>query len=76
MLKIRLKRSGKKRFPSYKIVLSESLKKRDGKSFLEIGFYNPYKKFFSINKKFLIKYLSFGATPTNIVQYLISQLIY
>ncbi len=75
MLKIKLKRCGKKCVQQYKICLSESLKKRNAKSFLDIGYYNPSRKFFYINKKKLIEYLSFGALPTKSVYYLISKLV-
>ena len=41
MLKIRLKRTGRKKKPFYKIILTENLSRRDGKAFLELGFYDP-----------------------------------
>ena len=44
MLKIRLKRVGRKKKPFYRIVLMESLSRRDGKSIAEIGYYDPIKK--------------------------------
>ena len=50
MLKIRLKRTGQRKKPFYKIVLMKSLSKRDGKHILEFGYYNPLKKFVYINK--------------------------
>lgn len=75
MLKIRLKREGRIKQPIYKIILTESLKKRDGKFILNLGYYNPFKKYFYINKFLLIKYLNSGAQPTNTVRYLIKNLI-
>jgi small subunit ribosomal protein S16 len=44
MLKIRLKRAGKKRQPSYRVVLMNSTTKRDGYAIEEFGFYNPITK--------------------------------
>lgn len=41
MLKIRLKRTGKKNAPSYRIVVSNSRSPRNGKAVEEIGWYNP-----------------------------------
>lgn len=41
MVKIRLTRIGKTNSPSYRIVVVDSKKKRDGKSIEIIGFYNP-----------------------------------
>lgn len=44
MLKIRLKRSGRKNKPFYKIVLMENLSKRDGKAIVDFGTMIHYKK--------------------------------
>ncbi len=41
MLKIRLKRTGKKNAPSYRIVVADSRSPRDGKAKEELGWYNP-----------------------------------
>lgn len=41
MLKIRLKRTGKKNAPSYRIVISDSSRPRNGKAIEEIGWFNP-----------------------------------
>ena len=49
MLKIRLKRAGRKRQPSYRVVLMNSRTKRDGYAIEELGFYNPITKKFKIN---------------------------
>ena len=50
MLKIRLKRTGRKSKPFYRIVLMENLSKRDGKSICELGYYDPIKKIMNFNK--------------------------
>lgn len=71
MLKIRLKRTGRKNKPFYKIVLMENLSKRDGKSIEELGFYDPLKKIISFNTLKLHKYINAGAYPTNTVRHLI-----
>lgn len=71
MLKIRLKRTGRKNKPFYKIVLMENLSKRDGKSIEELGFYDPLKKVISFNTLKLHKYINTGAYPTNTVRHLI-----
>ncbi len=41
MLRIRLKRIGKKKQPSYRIVVADSRSPRDGRPVQEIGHYNP-----------------------------------
>ena len=53
MLKIRLKRVGRKKKPFYRIVLMESLSRRDGKSIAEIGYYDPIKKIINMDKAML-----------------------
>lgn len=75
MLKIRLKRTGRKRTPFYKIVLMENLARRDGEAILELGYYDPLKKIINFDKLNLYKYLNFGAYPTNTVRHLIYKLL-
>ena len=75
MLKIRLKRTGRKSKPFYRIVLMENLSKRDGKSIAELGYYDPLKKRLSFNKSELHKYLNSGAYPTDTVRHLIYKMM-
>jgi len=75
MLKIRLKRVGRKNKPSYKIVLMNNLSKRDGKSILELGYYDPITKILNVNNIEVQKYLNFGAYPTNTVRHLLLKII-
>lgn len=75
MLKIRLKREGKIKNPVYKIVLTENLRKRDGKFIKNLGYYNPLKKYCYINKLLLIKYLNLGAYPTHTIRHLLKDLL-
>lgn len=75
MLKIRLKRAGRKARAFYKIVLTENLSRRDGKNLAEIGFYDPIEKLLKINKEELLKYLKNGAYPTPRVRHLILKMI-
>ena len=75
MLKIRLKRTGRKKKPFYKIVLMENLSKRDGKSIAELGYFDPLKKRVSFDKLELYKHLNNGAYPTPTVRHLIYKMI-
>jgi small subunit ribosomal protein S16 len=75
MLKIRLKRTGRKNKPFYRIVLMENLTKRDGKSIAELGYYDPLKKRVSFDKLELYKHLNNGAYPTPTVRHLIYKMI-
>jgi small subunit ribosomal protein S16 len=71
ILKIRLKRAGKKRQPSYRVVLMNSTTKRDGYAIEEFGFYNPITKKFKINVKRILLRLEQGAQPSETVKNLL-----
>ena len=75
MLKIRLKRTGRKTKPFYRIVLMENLSKRDGKSIAEIGYYDPVKKIINFDKVTLHKYINHGAYPTDTIRHLIYKML-
>jgi small subunit ribosomal protein S16 len=75
MLKIRLKRIGRKNKPFYRVVLMESLSKRDGKSIAELGYYDPLKKIINLDKITISKYLNYGAYPTNTMRHLIYKVL-
>ena len=44
MIKLRLKRFGKKRETSFRLVACNSTSRRDGRPLQELGFYNPRTK--------------------------------
>ena len=75
MLKIRLKRTGRKARPFYRIVLMENLSRRDGKSLADLGYYDPLKKVLKFDKQLLHKYINCGAYPTNTVRHLIYKML-
>lgn len=75
MLKIRLKRTGRKSKPFYRIILVENLSRRDGGSIAELGYYDPIKKIINFDKINLHKYINCGAYPTNTVRHLIYQMV-
>ena len=64
MLKIRLKRCGRKKLPSYRIVLVRSQSRRDGRAIEELGYYNPMSKELVYNQDRIKLRLSQGAQPT------------
>ncbi len=41
MVKIRLTRTGKKKAPSYRVIVADNRYPRDGRFIEEIGFYDP-----------------------------------
>lgn len=69
MLKIRLKRTGKRGQPHYRIVVVEAKKPRDGKTLEEIGYYNPRNNpsVFEVEKEKVEYWLSKGAQPSDTV---------
>lgn len=74
MLKIRLKRTGRKGQPHYRIVVMESSQPRNGKVVDAIGYYNPRTKptTFDLDKEAAAKWLKNGAQPTDtIAQYFV-----
>ncbi|MFH0943144.1 MAG: 30S ribosomal protein S16 [Candidatus Beckwithbacteria bacterium] len=66
MLKIKLTRTGKKGYPTYKIVVNEARDKRDGKYLDLIGTYNPNTQPHTLqfDQKKLLFWISQGAKPT------------
>ena len=69
MLKIRLKRLGAKKAPSYRIIVINSTTKREGKPVQELGFYNPKTKEMRLDKAAAESWISKGAQPTETVAY-------
>jgi len=76
MLKIRLKRTGKRGEPHYRIVVAEAHRSRNSKSVAEIGYYNPRQQpsVFEIDKEAAEMWLKNGAQPTpTVAQFLVKQ---
>jgi small subunit ribosomal protein S16 len=64
MLKIRLKRFGRKKIPSYRIILINSKSRRNGAPIKELGFYNPINNKTKLESQEILKCLKNGAKPT------------
>jgi small subunit ribosomal protein S16 len=67
MLKLRLKRIGKKRSPSYRLVIMENTFRRDGRPIEELGYYNPLTKQYKFDTDKIKKWLGYGVKPTETV---------
>ena len=69
MVKIRLKRTGTKNTPAYRIVVADSRSPRDGRFIEEIGSYAPLQKGVDFNIKLdrAEYWLGKGAQPTETV---------
>jgi small subunit ribosomal protein S16 len=75
LLKIRLRRTGAKKQPSYRVVVAESTAPRDG-TFLEIlGFYNPltHPTTFQVDADKTRQWIERGALPTDRVARLLDK---
>lgn len=68
MLKIRLKKFGRKKQPSYRIIVIDSKKRRDGKALEELGFYNPITKQTRLNTIKIKQRITQGAQLTQTVK--------
>nr|YP_010208318.1 ribosomal protein S16 [Pseudo-nitzschia multistriata]UBA15331.1 ribosomal protein S16 [Pseudo-nitzschia multistriata] len=67
MLKLRLKRIGRKRAPSYRLVVMESSTRRDGRPVEEVGYYDPISKKSHFDIPKIEKWLGYGVQPTETV---------
>jgi small subunit ribosomal protein S16 len=72
MVRIRLRRTGKKHVPSYRIVVADARSPRDGKFIEIIGNYAPTRqpKVLNIDSARARYWLSVGAQPSDTVTYL------
>lgn len=73
MLKLRLKRTGKKRAPSYRLVIMENNFRRDGRPIDEIGYYNPLTKQYKFNLEKVKHWLDQGVKPTETAKNLLKK---
>jgi small subunit ribosomal protein S16 len=76
MVKIRLRRVGAKKQPSYRVVVADSRSPRDGRFIETIGFYNPRTEpsAVEIKEDRALYWLSQGAQPTDAVAGLLTRL--
>ncbi len=76
MLKIRLRRMGRRNRPFYRVVVSDSRSPRDGKYIDIIGQYNPLTNpaTITIDEQKALKWLGYGAHPTDTVRSLLTKL--
>jgi len=72
VVKIRLKRLGYKKNPSYRIVVIDSRSKREGAPIEELGHYNPKTKEMKLDVEKAKARLAQGAQASETVMYLIN----
>ena len=76
MVKIRLRRMGRRNRPSYRVVVANSRSPRDGQFIEIVGHYNPLTDPATvyINEEKALKWLRCGAQPTDTVRSLLNKL--
>lgn len=74
MVKLRLKRMGKKKAPFYRIVAADSRFPRDGRDIEVIGTYDPKKgqDVVTLDEEKVLKWLNQGAVPSDTVRNILS----
>ena len=74
MVKLRLKRMGAKKAPSYRIVAADSRAPRDGRDIDTIGLYDPTKTpaIIDIDEEKALEWLNKGAIASDTVRGLLS----
>ena len=73
MVKIRLRRTGAKKKPTYRVVVAESTSPRDGRFIEIVGHYNPrtVPTTFEVKEDRILYWLSVGAQPTDSIKKLL-----
>jgi small subunit ribosomal protein S16 len=75
MLSIRMRRTGSKKRPFFRIVVSEARSKKEGEFIEVLGFYNPRNQpaVFEINKDRVAHWVKVGARPSDSVRTLMAK---
>ena len=72
-VKMRLRRMGAKKAPTYRVVVADSRYPRDGRFIEEIGHFNPKSDEVKIDAEKAKKWLANGAQPTDTVKALLKK---
>ena len=74
-VKIRLRRMGAKKAPTYRVIVADSRSPRDGRFIEEIGYYNPLTNpaEIKIDAEKAKKWIDNGAQPTETVKALLKK---
>ena len=72
-VKIRLRRMGAKKAPTYRVVVADSRFPRDGRFIEELGHFDPRSDEIKIDAEKAKKWISNGAQPTDTVKALLKK---
>jgi len=75
MLSIRMRRTGSKKRPFFRVVVSEARSKKEGEFIEVLGFYNPRTRpaVVEINKERIAHWIKNGARPSDSVRTLLAR---
>jgi small subunit ribosomal protein S16 len=75
MLSIRMRRTGSKKRPFFRVVVSEARSKKEGEFIEVLGFYNPRTRpaVVEINKERITYWIKSGARPSDSVRTLLAR---
>ena len=72
-VKMRLRRMGAKKAPTYRVIVADSRSPRDGRFIEEIGYFNPRSDELKIDAEKAKKWIANGAQPTDTVKALLKK---
>ena len=72
-VKMRLRRMGAKKAPTYRVIVADSRSPRDGRFIEEIGYFNPRNDELKIDADKAKTWLKNGAQPTDTVKALLKK---
>ena len=72
-VKMRLRRMGAKKAPTYRVIVADSRSPRDGRFIEEIGFFNPRTDEVKIDADKAKTWIANGAQPTDTVKSLLKK---
>ncbi len=72
-VKMRLRRMGAKKAPTYRVIVADSRSPRDGRFIEEIGYFNPRSDEIKIDAEKAQTWIKNGAQPTDTVRALLKK---
>ena len=72
-VKMRLRRMGAKKAPTYRVIVADSRSPRDGRFIEEIGYFNPRSDELKIDAEKAQTWIKNGAQPTDTVKALLKK---
>ena len=72
-VKMRLRRMGAKKPPTYRVIIADSRSPRDGRFIEEIGYFNPRTDEIKIDAEKAKTWIKNGAQPTDTVRALLKK---